>query len=108
MILYRKCYTLYTCVRKIAKQRLFVSACLSLYLSVRSSVCLSFSMEKLGFHWTDFHEILHLNIFRKSVQMIQVSLKSDKNYGYLPWRRKYIYDISLHASSNDNFFRQKL
>jgi hypothetical protein len=28
---------------------------------------------------TDFHEILYLNIFRKSVEKIQVSLKSDKN-----------------------------
>ena len=36
-------------------------------------------MEQLGSHRTDFHEILYLSIFRKSVQKIQVSLKSDKN-----------------------------
>jgi len=29
-----------------------------------------------------YHEILFLNIFRKSVEKIQVSLKSDKNNGY--------------------------
>jgi len=25
-------------------------------------------MEQLGSHWTDFHEIWHLKIFRKSVE----------------------------------------
>jgi hypothetical protein len=28
---------------------------------------LSVRMEQLGWHWTDFHEILYLSIFRKSV-----------------------------------------
>jgi hypothetical protein len=32
-----------------------------------------------------------LNIFRKSVEKIQVSLKSDKHYGYFTWRHIYIY-----------------
>ena len=32
-------------------------------------------------HWTDFHEILYLCILRKSVEKIQVPLKSDKNSG---------------------------
>jgi hypothetical protein len=47
-------------------------------------VCLSVRMEQLGSHWTDFHEILvlHLSIFRKSVETIEVSLKSDQNKGY--------------------------
>jgi len=36
-------------------------------------------MERLGSHRTDFYEIWHLNIFRKSVEKIQVSLKSEKN-----------------------------
>ena len=31
-------------------------------------------------------------IFRKSVDKIQVSLKSDKNNGYFTWRYMYIYD----------------
>jgi len=33
---------------------------------------------ELGSHWTDFHDILYLSIFRKSVKKIQVCLKSDK------------------------------
>ena len=40
-------------------------------------------MEQLGFHWNDFHEILYMSIFRKSVKKTHVSLKSDKNYGFL-------------------------
>jgi len=39
------------------------SFCLPVRLPVR--------MEQLGFHWTDFHEILHWNIFRQSVEKIQ-------------------------------------
>ena len=44
------------------------------------SVCLSFLMEQLGTHWKDYLESLHLNVFRKSVEKIQVSLISDKKY----------------------------
>jgi hypothetical protein len=40
-------------------------------MSVRPSV----RMEQLGFHWTDFHVIGYLRIFRKSVEEIQGSLK---------------------------------
>jgi len=39
-------------------------------------------MEQLGALWADFHEILYLNIFRKSVDEIQASLKCNKNDGY--------------------------
>ena len=42
-------------------------------------------MEQHGSHWTDFHEILYLS-FRKSVQKLQVTLKSNKNNGYFTWR----------------------
>jgi hypothetical protein len=38
-------------------------------------------MEQLGYHWTDFHEILYLSIFRVSVEKIQVSLKPYKRNG---------------------------
>jgi len=49
-----------------------------------ASSCLSIRMEKHGFHWTDFHEILMLeNFFRKSVEEIQVSLKYTKIIGTL-------------------------
>jgi hypothetical protein len=40
-------------------------------------------MEKFGFHWSDLYEILYLSIFRKSVEKLQISLKSDNNNGYL-------------------------
>jgi hypothetical protein len=46
-------------------------------MSVRFSV----RMEQLGSHWKYFHEILYLIIFRKYVEKIQVSLKSDLNNG---------------------------
>jgi len=56
------------------------------------SVSLSVRMEQFGSHWTDFHEILFLIIFTKSVEKIQVSLKSDYNNRYFPWRPLYISD----------------
>jgi hypothetical protein len=33
-------------------------------ISFVASVCLSVRMEKLGFHWTGFHEILRLVFFK--------------------------------------------
>jgi hypothetical protein len=39
-------------------------------------------MEQGDSHWTDFHEIWYLSIFRKSVVNIQVSLKYDKYNEY--------------------------
>ena len=42
-------------------------------------VCLSVRIDQHGSHWTDFHEIWCLSIFRKYTEEIQVSLKSDKN-----------------------------
>ena len=44
--------------------------------------CLSVCMEQLGSHWMNFHQITLVNIFRKSVEKIEVSLKLDKNNGY--------------------------
>jgi len=46
-------------------------------------VRLSVRMEQLGSHWMDFHEILYLSIFRKSVEKIQVLLKFGKNNRYI-------------------------
>jgi hypothetical protein len=46
------------------------------------SVRLSVRMNQHGSHWTDFHEISYLSIFRKSAKKIQLSLKSEKNKGY--------------------------
>jgi hypothetical protein len=39
-------------------------------------------MEQLGSHWTDIPAISYLAILRKSVDKIEVSLKSGKNDGY--------------------------
>ena len=53
-------------------------------------VCLSARppgrLEQLGSHWTDFDEAWYLCIFRKSVEKIQVSLKSENKNGYFTWR----------------------
>jgi hypothetical protein len=56
-------------------------ACVPVGPSVRPSVCLSVCTEQLGSHWTDFHKILYLRIFRKSVEIIQFASKSDTNNG---------------------------
>jgi len=40
-------------------------------------------MEQLGPHYTNFHEILYLNIFRKSIHKVQILLKSDNITGTL-------------------------
>jgi hypothetical protein len=52
------------------------------FMSVRPSVRPSVRMKQLASHWTDFHEILYLRMFGKSVDKLQVSLKPDKNNGY--------------------------
>jgi hypothetical protein len=64
------------------------------YLKQLRQICLSLSVRMKQFcsHWTNFHEIWYLNIFRKSVEKIQRSLKSDKNNGYFTRRSMYIYD----------------
>jgi hypothetical protein len=48
-------------------------------MSVRQPV----HMKKLSSHWTDFHVIWYLIIFRKSAENFHVSLKSDKKTGTL-------------------------
>ena len=60
-----------------------LKATVSVVMSVRPSVC----TEQLGSHWTDFHEIWHLSIFRKCVLKIHVSLKPDKNIGHYKWKQ---------------------
>ena len=66
-------------------------------------------MKQPGSHWTDFHEIWYLSIFRKSIEEIQVSLKSDNNNGCFTWRPIYIfYHISLNSSYNEKIFEQNL
>jgi hypothetical protein len=66
----------------------------------KATLCLvrSIYVKQLGYHWTYFHDIWCLNIFRKSVENVQVALKSDKNNGYFMWRRMNNYgNISLNS-----------
>ena len=81
------------------RNRLLPSSCPSVRLSV----------EQLDSHWTDFHEIWYLSIFRTTVEKVQDILKSDNNNRYFTWRPIYIYDhISLISSQNEKCFRQTL
>jgi len=67
-------------------------------LSVCPSVHHFARMGRLGCQWKDFHEILYWCTFRKTVDVIQVLLTSDKNDGYFIWKPMYIYDnISLSS-----------
>jgi hypothetical protein len=78
---------------------LLASSCLS--------VCLSVRMNQMGSHSTDFHRIWHLRIFRKPVEKIQVSLKSDKYKGYFTWRPMCVYyNLSSNSSENEKCFIQ--
>ena len=54
-----------------------------------ASSCLSVCMGQLGYCWSEFHETLYFTIFRKSVEEIQVSLKSVNNNGYFTRRSMY-------------------
>jgi hypothetical protein len=73
------------------------------------SVLPSIGMEQLGSHWTDFHEILYLRIFRNTLRKIQVSLKSNQNNRYFTRRPLDILDhISLISFYNEKCFRQNL
>jgi len=55
----------------------------------------------------DFYEIWYLNIFPKSAQKIQVSLKSDRNNGHFTWRRVCLYDNISLTSSEDRSMSDK-
>jgi hypothetical protein len=73
------------------ENRLLPSSCLFVYPFVR--------IEKLSCHCTDFHVNLCLIIFPKSVDKIQIPLKSGKNNGHFAWRPIYIFDyISIISS----------
>ena len=67
-------------------------ATVSFVMYVHPSVRHSTRMQQIGSHSTDFHEIWYLRIFRKSIDKIQIPLKSDKNNGYFTRRHVYIYD----------------
>jgi len=46
-------------------------------------MCLSVLMEQVGLNWTDFQQILYLDIFRNFFEKIQVLLRSKINNGTL-------------------------
>jgi len=71
-------------------------------------VCSSICMEQLSSQGMYFHEIWHFSVFQKSVEKIQVWLKTDKKNRYFMWRPIYIYDNnSLSFSSNVKWFRHR-
>jgi len=87
------CYLFYIFrhIRRIAKSDYWLR-------HVCSSVRPSTSMEQLGSHWTDFHEVWYLSIFRKFVDEIAVSLKSVKNNWYFTGRSIHVYNTGLFIS----------
>ena len=54
-------------------------------------------MQQLGSHWTDFRENSYLGIFRKSIEKIQVLLKSDN-------QRVLYMKTSIHLLYLDELF----
>ena len=62
-------------------QKVTISFVMSVHLYIHPAV----HMEKISSHWMDFYQIWYLSIFWKSVEKIQVSLKSDKNNGHFTW-----------------------
>ena len=88
---YKWILTFEACSQNFEK-RLLASSCLSVpWPTVRKL--------QPGSHWTDFHEIWYLNIFRKRIKKIQVSLQPDKNNSHFTWTLMYFCDnISLNSS----------
>jgi hypothetical protein len=81
----------FRCIREIEKSGYYLhNVCLSVRPPVR--------MERHSSHWKNFYEILCLIIFKKFVERIQVSLKSDKNNRNFRSRRKFLYSISINSS----------
>jgi len=80
-------YSVSSCFRKFEKET--ISFVVSFRLSVHLFVRLHRTTQLL---LTDFHEILYMCIFRKSVEKILMSLKSDKNNRYFKLRTIYIFD----------------
>jgi hypothetical protein len=78
-------------------------------ISFVMSVCPYVETERLGSHWTDFHELWYFSVLLEPIEQIQVLLKSDKNSRYFTWSPICIlHDISPSFSQNEKIFRQKL
>jgi hypothetical protein len=57
------------------RKRLLALSCLSVCLSLRPSVSPPVGMQKLGFFWTEFHEIWHLSIFKHLSRNVKLDRK---------------------------------
>jgi hypothetical protein len=57
---------------------------------IRLSVCPSTRMYQRGSHWTDFRKILYWGLLRKSVEKLQIWLKSDKDIRHITWIPTYV------------------
>jgi hypothetical protein len=64
-----------TCLALLGPSAKLGRATIGFVLSVCSSVRPSVRMEQLRSHWTDFHEIWYLSIFRKSAWKIRFIIK---------------------------------
>ena len=85
----------------------FRKAIISYVMSV-ISVSLSVCTKQLRTHWTESHKIWSSRIYRKSVEKIQVSLKSDTNNGHLVGTYIHYDNISLNSYGDEKYFRQIL
>jgi len=73
------------------------SVCPSIYLSVR--------MKQLISHWTDFHKIWYLNIFRKSVEKLQGFMVISR---WIFLRMRNISGKSCRENQNTHFTLKKV
>jgi hypothetical protein len=65
-----------------------------------SHVCLTVRPDgTTPLHWTDFHGIWYIRIFRKSVNKIQVPLKPEKSEGHFTWRA-----LHMKGTSHEGHF----
>ena len=67
-------------------------------------VGLSFRKVHLWSHWRDFHEIWYVRIFRKSVEKIQIPLKSDKNSRYFTYLAKFFLEWEMFQKISKHIF----
>jgi hypothetical protein len=76
---------------------LFFSSCLFFRPSVRPSVRPGVCMDQLSSHWTDFHEIWYLSIFRNSVDSSFVTTRQWERVLYMN-TNIHFYHISISSS----------
>jgi hypothetical protein len=66
-------------------------------------------MEQRSSHWTDFHEILYLSSFQKSVKKFEVPLKLNKNNGQFYMKvNVHFWSYLIQFSSEWEMFQTKV